>query len=83
MSACVLVIGSVNMDLVTRVRHHPVPGETILGRASDRTPGGKGGNQALAAALQGVPVAFVGCMGADPDADLALSHLREAGVNLD
>lgn len=83
MSGCVLVIGSVNVDLVTRVRLHPAPGETILGTAGGRTPGGKGGNQALAAALQGAQVTFVGCVGQDPDADLALSHLRGAGVNID
>ena len=83
MSARLLIVGSINVDLVTRVPHHPAPGETILGEGGSRSPGGKGANQALAAALQGAQVTVVGCVGQDPDADLALSHLREAAVNLD
>ena len=49
----VVVLGSLNVDLVTRVERHPLPGETVLGRGLDRLAGGKGANQAVAAAAAG------------------------------
>lgn len=82
MTARLVVIGSTNVDLFAHVARHPSPGETVLGDGGGRTPGGKGANQALAAALQGAPVRFVGAVGEDPDAELALWALREAGVDL-
>lgn len=83
MSARLLVIGSTNVDLFATVPRHPSPGETLLGRGGHRSAGGKGANQALAAGLQGASVRFVSAVGADPDGELALARLREAGVGLD
>lgn len=83
MSARITVIGSTNVDLVARVPHHPSPGETVLGGGGQRGPGGKGANQALAARLQGAEVTFIGAVGSDADAEIALGELRRAGVTLD
>lgn len=77
------VVGSANLDLVTRVERLPRPGETITGATLDRVPGGKGANQAVAAARLGADVTFVGCVGEDTFADEALAGLREARVELD
>ena len=82
MSARVVVIGSINVDLFAQVERHPEPGETLLGDGGRRAPGGKGANQALAARLQGADVTLVGSVGHDADAEIALSLLREAGVDL-
>lgn len=82
MSARVVVIGSINVDLLAHVPHLPVPGETVLGSREDRAPGGKGANQALAARLQGAAVALVGAVGDDEDASVALGLLRTNGVDL-
>ena len=78
----VVVIGSVNADLVLQVERHPRPGETLLGRESVTLPGGKGANQAVAAARLGASVAMVGAVGTDPNAEVALQGLREADVDL-
>ena len=61
----VLVLGSLNVDLVTSVERHPRPGETVLGDGLSRLAGGKGANQAVAARAAGVEVTMVGCVGAD------------------
>ena len=82
MGGRLLVIGSANIDLVASVQRHPSPGETLIGPGGERSAGGKGANQALAAALQGADVTFVGAVGDDPDAELALAGMREAGVDL-
>lgn len=78
----VAVVGSVNLDLVARVERLPGPGETLPARGVSRHPGGKGANQALAAARLGAEVSLVGAVGADPFADEALALLRAAGVDL-
>lgn len=65
MQANVVVVGSLNMDLVTRTERLPRPGETIFGQSLDTVPGGKGANQAVAAARLGAQVAMVGCLGSD------------------
>ena len=78
----ILVVGSVNVDLVLGVPRHPEPGETITGTGSRRSPGGKGANQACAAARLGGDVRFAGRTGAGADADLALELLRSAGADL-
>lgn len=78
----VVVVGSVNADLVLEVARHPAPGETLIGGSSRLGPGGKGANQAVAAALRGVRVAMVGAVGDDPYAEPALEGLRAAGVDL-
>jgi ribokinase len=61
----IAVAGSLNLDLVARVPRIPAPGETVLGSALTRHQGGKGGNQAVAAARLGVPVRFFGAVGDD------------------
>jgi ribokinase len=78
----VLVFGSINIDLVTRIDRFPSPGETVAGMSFAIYPGGKGANQALACALAGVPTRLVGAVGRDVFADPALSLLGKAGVDL-
>jgi ribokinase len=80
--ARIVVVGSVNLDLVARVPRLPEPGETIAAHALRRVPGGKGANQALAARRLGADVALVAAVGADPAADEALELLRAEGVDL-
>jgi ribokinase len=74
------VVGSANLDLVARVERLPRPGETVTDAALARIPGGKGANQAVAAARLGADVRFFGAVGEDNLADEALAGLREAGV---
>ena len=74
------VVGSVNLDLVARCERLPRPGETLTAASFARHPGGKGANQAVAAARLGAEVTFVGSVGDDDFADEALAGLREAGV---
>ncbi|MCS6932713.1 MAG: ribokinase [Acetobacteraceae bacterium] len=78
----VLVFGSANADLVFRVPRLPAPGETVLGPGWRALPGGKGANQAVAAAKDGARVAFAGAVGRDAMAAVATAALREAGVDL-
>jgi ribokinase len=77
------VVGSINLDLVGRVERLPRPGETVTDAGFARHPGGKGANQALAAARLGAEVRMVGCVGEDELASEALSGLRESGVDLE
>ncbi len=70
------VVGSVNLDLVAKVDHLPRPGETVSASSFERIPGGKGANQAVAAARLGADVRFVGCVGRDAAAEEALVNLR-------
>jgi ribokinase len=77
------VVGSINLDLVARVEQLPRPGETISGTAFERFPGGKGANQAVAAARLGARVRLFGAVGVDPLADEALAGLVAAGVELE
>jgi ribokinase len=74
------VVGSINLDLVARGERFPRPGETVTGATFAEIPGGKGANQAVAAAKLGAEVTMIGCVGADGFAELALAGLREAGV---
>ncbi len=78
----IVVVGSVNADLLVEVDRHPHPGETLLGRSSSVLAGGKGANQAVAAARLGARTAMVGAVGRDPYAEVALSELRRAEVDL-
>ena len=79
----VLVFGSANADLVFRLPALPAPGETVLGPTYEALPGGKGANQAVAAARDGARgVAFAGAVGRDPLAAVATAALRAAGVGL-
>jgi ribokinase len=77
------VVGSINLDLVAKVERLPRAGETLSGATLDRIPGGKGANQAVAAARLGADVRMIGCVGRDANADEALHGLRAAGVELD
>jgi ribokinase len=72
-----------NLDLVARSARLPRVGETLTGAAFGRHPGGKGANQAVAAARLGAEVRFVGAVGADAFAGEALAGMREAGVKLE
>jgi ribokinase len=74
------VVGSVNLDLVASCERLPRPGETVTDGSFHRYPGGKGANQAVAAARLGASVTFVGSVGEDEFADEALAGLRDAGV---
>jgi ribokinase len=79
----IAVVGSINLDLVARCERLPRPGETLTDATFERVPGGKGANQALAAARLGASVSLVGAVGRDPYAAEALALLEEGGVRLD
>jgi ribokinase len=82
-TAKICVVGSVNMDTVFGVETLPRPGETVLARSSRSTPGGKGANQAVAAARAGARVQFVGAVGDDPAAERLRTHLATNDVGTD
>jgi ribokinase len=77
----IIVIGSLNADLVVRAPRFPTPGETISGEDLAIIPGGKGANQAVAAARQGVSVAMVGRVGNDSFGPTLLQNLQDNKVN--
>ena len=77
----VVVLGSINMDLVVRVRELPRPGDTVLGDRLLTIQGGKGGNQAVAAARLGAPVRMIGRVGADSFGPALVSGLRDDGID--
>lgn len=76
------MVGSINLDQIVRVVRHPRPGETLLGRSLTLLPGGKGANQALAAARLGADVSLIGATGNDANAALATELLQASGVGL-
>ncbi|MBZ9680345.1 ribokinase [Mesorhizobium sp. B2-5-9] len=78
----IIVVGSINLDLIANVDRLPSPGETVSGSSFTTAPGGKGANQALAAARAGAQVRMVGAVGKDNFAPEALALLREAKVDL-
>jgi ribokinase len=79
----VIVVGSINVDLTTRVAHLPRPGETVIGGTYSRAHGGKGANQAVAAARLGARVVLVGMLGDDDLGRAARRSLQKEGVVLD
>jgi ribokinase len=81
-AARVCVVGSVNMDLMLAVNALPCPGETVLASSLSYAPGGKGANQAVAAARAGAQVQFVGAVGDDPAANQLRTHLLANGIGL-
>jgi ribokinase len=83
MSGRVLVVGSVNVDLVVQTDRLPLPGETVLGGTFTRFHGGKGGNQAVAAARLGVPVMLVAALGDDEFGAAARAALAREGIGTD
>jgi ribokinase len=78
----IVVFGSINLDLIFPVPHIPGAGETVLGPSARIEPGGKGANQAVAAARDGAVVLMAGAVGSDILAANALALLRAAGVDL-
>ena len=78
----IVIIGSINLDIVAQVKDFPLPGETVTNAIVQRFPGGKGANQALAAHRLGASVFMVGRVGDDPVADEALETLRVEGVDI-
>ncbi len=78
----VCVVGSLNLDTVLSVRRLPAPGETVLATAARQYPGGKGGNQAVAAARAGAAVQFVGAVGDDAAGPMLRAHLGDHGVDV-
>ena len=82
MPPSVAVVGSINVDLVARCHRLPEPGETVSAVDAEYVPGGKGANQAVAAARLGATVRMVGCVGSDRLATLAQQGMRDAGVDV-
>lgn len=78
----IVVVGSINMDLVTLSPRFPAPGETLLGERFLTVPGGKGANQAVAAARLGAEVALIGAVGHDAFAEQLLRGLVAEGIDL-
>ena len=78
----IVVVGSSNTDLVVSSPRIPAPGETIIGGEFSVAPGGKGANQAVAAARLGGDVSFVGCVGRDEFGDSAIAGLRADGIDI-
>ena len=77
----IVIVGSITMDLVTRTPRIPAIGQTLIGTGFETTPGGKGANQAVAAALLGYPVAMVAKVGDDAYGPALLENLRRSGVD--
>jgi ribokinase len=80
-AAKIVVVGSINMDLIARGERIPRPGETIVGGGFRTVPGGKGANQAVASARLGANVKIIGRVGTDAFGDLLLENLGRAGVD--
>src|SRR5437763_17148554 len=77
-----LVVGSLNADLVVYTDRLPGPGETLRGSSFVISPGGKSANQAVAAARLGARVSLVGAVGADGNGDLLLRSVADSGVDI-
>ncbi len=79
----IVVVGSINMDLVARTPKTPVPGQTVIGTEFTTTPGGKGANQAVAVARLGYPVQMVGMVGEDVFGQTLIDQLKAASVGVE
>jgi ribokinase len=79
----IAVVGSINLDFVVTVERHPAPGETVMGGDRRELPGGKGANQAVAAARLGAPVAMVGRVGPDTQGGRLRDHLANEGIDVE
>jgi ribokinase len=77
----IIVFGSINLDLIFNMPELPAPGQTLLARAARIEPGGKGANQAVAAARDGAAVVMAGAVGLDALADAALAGVLGAGID--
>ena len=78
----VWVVGSINLDLMSRVRRFPRPGETVTGTDVEESPGGKGANQAVASARMGAPTHMVGCVGNDDVGRQLMAFLTSEEVDV-
>src|SRR6476469_157077 len=78
--SAVVVLGSLNLDILLRVPHLPRAGETMHSLGLEHMPGGKGANQAAACAALGVPTHLIGAVGTDEAGDRLLGALRDRGV---
>jgi ribokinase len=78
----VFVAGSINMDVVATAERHPRIGETVAGKAVLYFPGGKGANQAVAAAKLGAPTTLIGCIGKDAFGNELKAFLKSQGIDL-
>ncbi|MGG3891645.1 ribokinase [Metabacillus fastidiosus] len=78
----ITVVGSINMDLVTLTDRIPEMGETTIGKQFKMNPGGKGANQAVAAARLGAQVKMIGCVGSDSFGETLLQHLQNEGIDV-
>ena len=74
-------MGSLNVDLIASVAKLPHPGETVASTGVTKLFGGKGANQAIAAARQGVAVNFIGCVGGDPEGRAYQQRLKSEGIS--
>lgn len=83
MNGNILIIGSTNTDMVIKTKKFPIPGETILGGRFLMNPGGKGANQAVAAARLGGRITFIGKVGNDVFGIQAKHTLQSEGINTD
>jgi ribokinase len=79
----IIVLGSATMDVSSKVPRFPAPGETLIGSSYNLAPGGKGANQAVAAALAGAETAFYGCVGGDAFGSAVRENFRAKGLKLD
>jgi ribokinase len=77
-----VVLGSLNVDVVTRVERHPKPGETVMGTGLERLAGGKGANQAVAASAAGAAVVMVGRVGSDEAGSAYVARLSALGIDV-
>lgn len=78
----IVVVGSINLDIVATTTKLPAPGETLIGATINRYPGGKGANQALAAKRLGAKVSLIACVGDDSFASEAMALLKQDSVDL-
>lgn len=77
----IIVLGSLNMDLVMETSKIPSKGETVIGDNFFISPGGKGANQAVCCGKQNVPVYIIGCVGNDSYGEILLENLKKHNVN--
>lgn len=76
------IVGSINIDIITSLQRLPLPGETVLAEATARLPGGKGANQAVAAARMGARTSFAGAVGRDESGEWMLQRLAREGIDI-
>ena len=81
-TAEIVVVGSLNMDLVARAERLLIPGETVAGQTFSTVPGGKGANQAVAAARLGARTAMIGCLGDDAFGTQLRAGLEADGIDV-